>query len=57
MNNDYYWNSGIFVFKAKHYVNEMKRSAPNLYNLCCASFQHSTTRKISVFKTAGFYGN
>lgn len=30
------------MFKAKRYVDEMKRSAPNLYNLCC---QHSTPRE------------
>lgn len=32
--NDYYWNSGIFVFRAKHYINETKKLAPNLYELC-----------------------
>lgn len=41
LSNDHYWNSGIFVFKAKRYVDEMKRSASNLYNLCCANAQHS----------------
>ncbi|MDG7053275.1 MAG: cupin domain-containing protein [Wolbachia endosymbiont of Alcedoecus sp.] len=52
--NDHYWNSGIFMFKAKRYVDEMKRSAPNLYNLCC---QHSTPQKRFLYlKQQDFVG-
>lgn len=35
LSNDHYWNSGIFVFKAKRYIDEVKKLAPNLYKLCC----------------------
>nr|WP_265039070.1 sugar phosphate nucleotidyltransferase [Wolbachia endosymbiont (group A) of Yponomeuta plumbellus] len=28
LSNDHYWNSGIFVFKAKRYIDEIKKSAP-----------------------------
>ncbi|UVW83448.1 mannose-1-phosphate guanylyltransferase [Wolbachia endosymbiont of Aedes albopictus] len=38
LSNDYYWNSGIFVFKAKRYIDEIKKSAPSLYNLCFKHF-------------------
>nr|WP_259348706.1 sugar phosphate nucleotidyltransferase [Wolbachia pipientis] len=38
LSNDHYWNSGIFVFKAKRYIDEIKKSAPNLYNLCFKYF-------------------
>nr|WP_250778666.1 sugar phosphate nucleotidyltransferase [Wolbachia pipientis] len=54
LSNDHYWNSGMFVFKAKRYVDEMKRSAQNLYNLCC---QHSTPRERFLYlKQQDFVG-
>ena len=42
LSNDHYWNSGIFVFKAKRYIDEIKKSALNLYNLC---FKHFTPQE------------
>ncbi|MFP3032219.1 MAG: sugar phosphate nucleotidyltransferase, partial [Wolbachia sp.] len=42
LSNDHYWNSGIFVFKAKRYIDEIKKSAPNLYNSC---FKHFTPQE------------
>ncbi|WP_353286824.1 sugar phosphate nucleotidyltransferase [Wolbachia endosymbiont (group A) of Anthophora plumipes] len=45
LSNDHYWNSGIFVFKAKRYIDEIKKSAPNLYNLCFASVKHFTPQE------------
>ncbi|WCR59566.1 MAG: Alginate biosynthesis protein AlgA [Wolbachia endosymbiont of Ctenocephalides felis wCfeF] len=57
LSNDHYWNSGIFVFKAKRYIDEMKRSAPNLYNLCCANAQHSTPQERFLYlKQQDFVG-
>ena len=32
--NNYYWNSGIFVFKASTYLKELKKYAPEIYNIC-----------------------
>ena len=32
----YYWNSGIFVFKASVYLAELKRHAPEIYSALCA---------------------
>ncbi|HCE59457.1 MAG TPA: mannose-1-phosphate guanyltransferase [Wolbachia sp.] len=40
LSNDHYWNSGIFVFKAKRYIDEVKKFAPNLYKLCYNSVKH-----------------
>lgn len=37
LGDNYYWNSGIFVFKAKCYIDEVIKSASHLYNLCHAS--------------------
>ena len=31
---NYYWNSGIFVFKASTYLKELKKYEPEIYNIC-----------------------
>jgi len=31
---NYYWNSGIFMFKASVYLQELKRFEPEIYNIC-----------------------
>lgn len=30
----YYWNSGIFIFKASVYLNELKKHEPQIYDIC-----------------------
>nr|WP_246038639.1 mannose-1-phosphate guanylyltransferase [Wolbachia endosymbiont of Leptopilina clavipes] len=45
VSNDHYWNSGIFVFRAKRYIDEIKKIAPTLYNLCCESMKHFVPRE------------
>ena len=35
---DYFWNSGIFLFKAQVYLNELKKFHPEIYNHCRDSF-------------------
>jgi mannose-1-phosphate guanylyltransferase len=30
----YYWNSGMFLFKASKYLEELKKYRPNIYNAC-----------------------
>lgn len=35
----YYWNSGMFVFKAKTYLNELKKLEPGIYDCCQKAFQ------------------
>ena len=34
---DYYWNSGIFLFKASKYLEELKSFRPDIYEACKAS--------------------
>lgn len=34
---EYYWNSGMFMFKARHYLSELKLLRPDIYNACIAS--------------------
>ena len=31
---DYFWNSGIFIFSAKSYLDELKTHAEDIYNSC-----------------------
>ncbi|EDM3820365.1 mannose-1-phosphate guanylyltransferase/mannose-6-phosphate isomerase [Salmonella enterica subsp. enterica serovar Adjame] len=31
---DYFWNSGIFMFKATVYLNELKKFRPDIYSVC-----------------------
>uniref|UniRef100_UPI0014455CAD mannose-1-phosphate guanylyltransferase n=1 Tax=Wolbachia endosymbiont of Ctenocephalides felis wCfeT TaxID=2732593 RepID=UPI0014455CAD len=38
--NSHYWNAGIFVFKAKRYIDEIKKFAPHLYHLCAKGIEN-----------------
>jgi mannose-1-phosphate guanylyltransferase len=38
----YYWNSGIFIFKASAYLNELKKYEPEIYSICKKSYDSST---------------
>lgn len=31
---EYYWNSGMFLFKAKHYLLELQKFAPDIFGAC-----------------------
>ena len=35
---DYYWNSGMFMFKAQRYLDELRQHAPEIYKSCIKSF-------------------
>jgi mannose-1-phosphate guanylyltransferase/mannose-6-phosphate isomerase len=36
---DYYWNSGMFVFKAGRYLSELRNFAPDILEACTAALQ------------------
>jgi len=36
---DYYWNSGMFLFKASCYLNELKKFRPDIYEACKKAMQ------------------
>jgi mannose-1-phosphate guanylyltransferase/mannose-6-phosphate isomerase len=36
---DYYWNSGMFVFKASRYLAELESFAPDILEACTAAFR------------------
>ena len=37
---DYLWNSGMFLFKASRYLEELKRFRPDIYEACKASIEN-----------------
>ncbi|MTC55621.1 MULTISPECIES: mannose-1-phosphate guanylyltransferase/mannose-6-phosphate isomerase [Providencia] len=39
--NEYLWNSGMFLFKASCYVNELKKHAPEILSSCELALQNS----------------
>ncbi|HDY93963.1 MAG TPA: mannose-1-phosphate guanylyltransferase/mannose-6-phosphate isomerase [Pseudoalteromonas sp.] len=39
---DYYWNSGMFLFKASAYLAELKKHAPAIYKACERAYQEKT---------------
>lgn len=45
---NYFWNSGMFCFKASSYLNELKKHAPDIYDHCVTAFEHS--RKDTVLR-------
>lgn len=38
---NYFWNSGMFCFKAKTYLEELKKYAPDIYEHSEATFKHA----------------
>ena len=34
---EYYWNSGMFLFKASRYLDELKQFRPEIFEVCQAS--------------------
>lgn len=40
---EYYWNSGIFMFRASTYLNALRDFAPDILAGCTAVFDHITT--------------
>ncbi len=40
---DYYWNSGMFVFKASRYLEELEKFNPEMLAACRDAYQKATT--------------
>ena len=40
---DYYWNSGMFVFKAARYLEELREFAPDILEAATAAFRAATS--------------
>ena len=39
---DYYWNSGMFVFKANSYLDALKKHAPQILASCATAYESAT---------------
>ncbi len=42
---NYFWNSGIFMFKASTYLHELKKYEPEIYSVCKKSFINNVIPK------------
>ena len=40
---EYYWNSGIFMFTAQRYLEELQRFRPEILEACQAAMQHTAS--------------
>ena len=40
--DDYYWNSGMFMFRARRYLEELERFVPEIARICAAAFRGAT---------------
>ena len=40
---DYFWNSGMFLFKASRYLEELKKHRPDIYEACKLSMRDVST--------------
>ena len=40
---EYYWNSGMFLFKASRYLEELKKFRPDIYQACKSSMVETAT--------------
>lgn len=40
---NYFWNSGMFCFKAKTFLDELKKHAPDVYEQSVKAYQHART--------------
>ena len=39
---EYYWNSGMFLFRARRYLEELEKYAPDIASVCRAAFASAT---------------
>lgn len=42
---EYYWNSGMFLFKASRYLQELQKYRPDIFNACKKSLENTTQDK------------
>ncbi len=48
---DYFWNSGMFMFKAKTYLKELKKYAPEVYETAYEAYENAKKENIVQLKT------
>ena len=49
---EYYWNSGMFMFRAKKYLSELEKFRPDILAACTEAVRHADDATIlSAFRT------
>jgi len=47
---NYYWNSGMFCFKAGLFLEELQKYAPDIYDACTTAFSHANKEEMIRIK-------
>lgn len=47
--NEYYWNSGMFLFKARRYIEELEKFRPDILNACLKAIQNVKKDELQDF--------
>ena len=42
---NYFWNSGMFCFKARHFLSELRHYAPDVFEAARVAFAHKSTQQ------------
>ena len=51
---NYYWNSGMFCFKAGVFLEELKEYAPDIYNTSLQAYENAKSDDVSSNSTLGY---
>ncbi len=43
---NYYWNSGMFCFKAGHFLNELKTHSTEIYEASCTAYENAKSEEM-----------
>ena len=54
-NGGYYWNSGMFLFRASRYLDELRSHEPDIYDTCVLALERSKTSGSVVTIDAGTF--
>jgi len=54
---NYSWNSGIFIVKAKVYLEELKKYRPDIYSACLETLRNSTIKENEVLIDQAIFAN
>lgn len=45
---NYYWNSGMFCFKARVFLDELKKYSPTIYDTCEIAYKNATKEGLNI---------
>ncbi|ETO19594.1 Mannose-1-phosphate guanylyltransferase/mannose-6-phosphate isomerase, partial [Reticulomyxa filosa] len=56
-NGNYSWNSGIFIVKAKIYLEELKKYRPDIFSVCFETLNNSSINDNEIVINPEFFAN